>query len=390
MGIKGLWKIVEPAAIERSLVNLVTIEGFERSQGRRSWIIGVDTSLWIDNCQAAFQGATIHTHSGENPELRTFFFKLCRYLKMPVVLVFVLDGPGRPSVKRGRGVQPVPLWITSYLEELVDAFGFFVHQAPGEAEAELARLNSLGIIDAIFTDDSDTLVFGGECIIRRSLLSFQLFLLSFMGKLALFSRPWKSTESDHVILYTADSIEYSNGVKLTRGGLLLFALLAGGDYDAGIEGCGGNTARALAECSFGDELLDAATSLSGTNLQQFLHAWRKRLQTELRYNSQGRLRCRNAGVAQKITDKFPDLAVMEKYVTPLTSWSSQQGCQIPNTAGWGAREPSISKITAFCLQRFGWDRDGAVMKRFRMNLWPGVAFRMLCSVMSSSLSLAVC
>jgi 5'-3' exonuclease len=40
-------------------------------------------------------------------------------------------------------------------------------QAPGEAEAELAELNSRGIIDAVLTKDSDTLVFGAQYVIRR-------------------------------------------------------------------------------------------------------------------------------------------------------------------------------------------------------------------------------
>lgn len=41
------------------------------------------------------------------------------------------------------------------------------HQAPGEAEAELAQLNVAGVIDAVLTNDSDTLVFGACCIIRK-------------------------------------------------------------------------------------------------------------------------------------------------------------------------------------------------------------------------------
>jgi holliday junction resolvase YEN1 len=40
-------------------------------------------------------------------------------------------------------------------------------QAPGEAEAELAKLNAQGHLDAIVTDDSDALVFGAKHIIRR-------------------------------------------------------------------------------------------------------------------------------------------------------------------------------------------------------------------------------
>ena len=40
-------------------------------------------------------------------------------------------------------------------------------QAAGEAEAELARMNYLGFIDAVLTEDSDALMFGARVIIRR-------------------------------------------------------------------------------------------------------------------------------------------------------------------------------------------------------------------------------
>jgi Holliday junction resolvase YEN1 len=42
-----------------------------------------------------------------------------------------------------------------------------VLQAPGEAEAELASLNKLGRIDAVLMQDSDALVFGVRCILKR-------------------------------------------------------------------------------------------------------------------------------------------------------------------------------------------------------------------------------
>lgn len=52
-------------------------------------------------------------------------------------------------------------------------------KAPGEAEAELAKLNAEGMIDAILTDDSDTLVFGGRCVIRRLESFLSLFSMYF-------------------------------------------------------------------------------------------------------------------------------------------------------------------------------------------------------------------
>jgi len=40
-------------------------------------------------------------------------------------------------------------------------------QALGEAEAELAHLNRYGVIDAVLTDDVDTLVFGALRVIKK-------------------------------------------------------------------------------------------------------------------------------------------------------------------------------------------------------------------------------
>lgn len=40
-------------------------------------------------------------------------------------------------------------------------------KAPGEAEAELAHLNSIGVIDAILSDDVDNFLFGAKMVIRK-------------------------------------------------------------------------------------------------------------------------------------------------------------------------------------------------------------------------------
>jgi 5'-3' exonuclease len=49
-----------------------------------------------------------------------------------------------------------------------------LYQAPSEAEAELAAMNVHGVIDAVMTEDSDILIFGTPCIIRRYAVIFLL------------------------------------------------------------------------------------------------------------------------------------------------------------------------------------------------------------------------
>ena len=69
------------------------------------------------------------------------------------------------------------------MKQIVEAFGFewrtvsdctwcsvciyTLFQAPGEAEAELAYLNRIGVIDGILSDDVDNFLFGATVVIRK-------------------------------------------------------------------------------------------------------------------------------------------------------------------------------------------------------------------------------
>lgn len=57
------------------------------------------------------------------------------------------------------------VWCVARPHDL--SFNSPIPQAPGEAEAELAYLNRVGIIDAVYTDDVDTFLFGAKMIVRK-------------------------------------------------------------------------------------------------------------------------------------------------------------------------------------------------------------------------------
>ena len=154
------------------------MDGFERNyKGVRGLRIGIDASIW-------FYHAT-YGREGENPELRTLFFRCSRLLSIPLLPLFVFDGPKRPSMKRNKKISGRAHWLTDGMKNIIEAFGFEWHmvntflsrtslpmnlrdiQAPGEAEAELAFLNQIGVIDAVLSDDVDTFVFGGTMVIRK-------------------------------------------------------------------------------------------------------------------------------------------------------------------------------------------------------------------------------
>ena len=47
-----------------------------------------------------------------------------------------------------------------------------LHQAPGEAKAELAYLNQILAIDLVLTSDSDIFIFGATHVVQRSIIYF--------------------------------------------------------------------------------------------------------------------------------------------------------------------------------------------------------------------------
>lgn len=96
--------------------------------------------------------------------------------------------------------------------ELLKLFGIPYVIAPFEAEAQCAYLNLNGVVDAVISDDSDTLLFGATVVYRK-----------------VFSEEGPEK-------YEATRIEET--MKLRRTDLVDLALLLGSDYTDGICGVG--------------------------------------------------------------------------------------------------------------------------------------------------------
>lgn len=115
--LTAIVQVIRSTAEARSLTHLAVVDGFEANpSGRRGYRIGIDASIWF------FHAA--YGREGENPELRTLFFRCARLMAMPLLPVFVFDGPKRPSVKRGKRVNGSAHWLVSGMKEIIQAFGF--------------------------------------------------------------------------------------------------------------------------------------------------------------------------------------------------------------------------------------------------------------------------
>lgn len=188
-----------------------------------------------------------------------------------------------------------------------------------------------------------------------------------------------------VATYTASNILQHPSVRLTQGGLILVAILRGGDYDvSGLAGCGVGIAHGLAMCGFGDRLLEAAQTLSRQELTGFLNAWRQDLRAELQTNARGYIGRKYPSVAKSVTDDFPDVDVLFLYVHPITSETIRPSPTPDRFWMDWEREPQLDVIARLCRFYFGWSHAQLIVNRLHSAVWPGVVLRALRYVALSS------
>ncbi|RYP38846.1 hypothetical protein DL767_002408 [Monosporascus sp. MG133] len=188
--------------------------------------------------------------------------------------LFIYDGQGKPPVKRHRyhrysenyvSYEPPaassrrtpadvereydPQHVTYLSKQILDLLGIPWYVAPGEAEAECARLEEAGIVDAVLTKDGDAFVFGSNTILQR---------LDAENKVAMVRR---------------FRMRDLRGARppLRQQDLFLLALMAGGDYHDGIPGCGPVVAIEAARAGYSGELRALLLSRRPTK------AWRDKL-----------------------------------------------------------------------------------------------------------------
>jgi holliday junction resolvase YEN1 len=280
--------------------------------------------------------------------MRALFHRLNRLIGLPAQAIFVFDGHDKP-VKRNKKTACFKGIDTRDAKILIQLFGFIVHEAPGEAEAECAVLQQKGVVDAVLSEDIDTIMFGCTKLIRDMPLNRE-------GSSAL----------TFVTLYT--SLELRDGITIDREGLVLIALLSGGDYSpGGIPGCGKRIACEAAAAGYGKSLCRLLPSN-----KKALVDWRSEFQLELQKNNNGFFK--NKHPSLEIPAKFPDFSALNNYLHPKISTTvviEELGVRIQSMEG-----PKIDKLREFTDTCLGWTgRIGTV--RFIQNLAPSLLIHRL-------------
>lgn len=218
---------------------------------------------------------------------------------------------------------------------MVRLFGFAYHDAPGEAEAECALLQRHGIVDAVLSEDVDTIMFGCTRTIRN------------------WSGEKKSAKPTHVSLYdTSQKAIKDRG--LDREGMVLVALMSGGDYmPDGIPGCGIKVACEAARAGYGKSLCRLKASDTDG-----IAAWKRGLAEELKSNESGYFRTKHASLT--LPTKFPNMEVLRLYTHPVVSPTSDlESIRVKLST---QRSIQLEDLREFCRETFDWDYRGGAFK----------------------------
>ncbi|KAK4167298.1 hypothetical protein QBC43DRAFT_297613 [Cladorrhinum sp. PSN259] len=348
MGIKGIYKEIGPGRrVSLSALSLTTLEPSSSASSNsepRPFRLAIDISIW--------QFQVLAARGGSNPAIRTLFYRLVRLLTLAIHPIFVFDGPNKPLFKRNKRSVPKggATVATAMAKRMIRLFGFAVHDAPGEAEAECAWLQREGVVDAVLSEDVDTIMFGCGMTLRNWTTE---------GK--------SSGPPTHVTVYEAEDIAKGES-GLDREGMILVALMSGGDYiPEGVPGCGVKVACEAARAGFGRELCKIKKADT-----KALEEWKERLLRELKTNDSKFFRTKHK--ALEIPEDFPNMEVLRYYTHPVVSTKTTVDRLKREFPARGAVD--VVGLREFVGETFDWSFLGGAIKLTKV-LAPGLLVQYL-------------
>ncbi|ERS99955.1 hypothetical protein HMPREF1624_03324 [Sporothrix schenckii ATCC 58251] len=219
--------------------------------------------------------------------------------------------------KDRRDADEVTQVMVSECQALLRLFGIPYITAPMEAEAQCAELVSLGLVDGIVTDDSDTFLFGGTRV-YKNMFNGNKFVECYIGA------------------------DLEREMSLSREKLIAIAQLLGSDYTDGIPGVGPVTAM---------EIISEFPGADG--LEQF-RAWWQDVQSHNRPKeadaaSSFRRKFRKSQATKLFLPLgFPSPAVVDAYLHPEVDHSAEP-------FQWGV--PDLDGLRSFLMATIGWSQE---------------------------------
>ncbi|KAF1810356.1 PIN domain-like protein [Eremomyces bilateralis CBS 781.70] len=215
--------------------------------------------------------------------------------------------------KDRRDADEVTQTMVQECQQLLTLFGLPFITAPMEAEAQCAELVSLGLVDGIVTDDSDTFLFGGTRVYKN-----------------MFN------QAKYVECYLSQDLE--SEFALDREKLIAIAQLLGSDYTEGLPGVGPVSALEI---------------ISEFDCLENFKEWWLAVQNGSRPKSEDtknpfRRKFRKNSTKLFLPVNFPDPRVEDAYLHPEVDSD-------PSTFVWGV--PDLDRLRSFLMATVGWSPE---------------------------------
>ncbi|KAK4048061.1 hypothetical protein OIO90_005962 [Microbotryomycetes sp. JL221] len=391
MGVAKLWQAFDEAnAVDHSTLMHLVEKYFHINKQHRGFRLGVDAEGWLVHVN----GMKMTHQKGHNAHIRTFMLKVFNLLSRGVLPVLVFDGPGKPSWKGDPHVpafnhlKPQPTTkrgsgtiLTNQVKQLLDLLAVPWFCAKGDAEADLAAMNQRGDIDAVLTDDVDSMLFGANMVLRHNsiALSGNINVSTDMAPHYCQDAPdgLPYDKSTSYRIYERDQINELCG--LSRNDLILIGLLQGADYaGTGVAGIQSGTSVPLAKChlangqSFGDELITKTMQLwsNPIELEQFLIQWREQLAVELETNASGLIGKKKVKTASNLRQatSWPSFSAIKVYIDPPVKTKQEIGL-----LNWN-KDINIQGLVEYVIETFQYSKE-QVEQIFLNNLFQFFIFR---------------
>ncbi|THV07342.1 PIN domain-like protein [Dendrothele bispora CBS 962.96] len=214
-----------------------------------------------------------------------------------------------------RDSEDVTQQMITQIMMMLRLFGIPYITAPMEAEAQCAKLVSLGLVDGIITDDSDVFLFGGQRVFKNMFNQSKTVECFLLGDL-------------------------SRELGLDQGTLIRLAYLLGSDYVEGLPGVGPVVAMELLKEFPGDN-----------GLHKFKDWWQK-VQTGKDKEDDNTSAFRKS-FKKKFKDlylppEWPNPAVRDAYYHPTVDESEEP-------FKWGL--PDLDALREFLREELGWQQS---------------------------------
>ena len=210
--------------------------------------------------------------------------------------------------------------------QLIQLFGIPYVESPAEAEAQCAKLEELGLVDGIVTEDSDVFVFGGSSV-YKNIFDDQKYVEAYLAR------------------------DAKRDLNLNRNQFIALAMLLGGDYTEGVKGVGivnGMEVLQAFDCSNSvkEGLSKFRSWLDGFDPDDARKNKSKSSKEELTAEQQFRRKHKTARTQWVAPKNFPADNVLNAYLKPVVDASTDR-------FSWGT--PDLDRLLVFCERNMGWD-----------------------------------